>query len=256
MWKAGLSFRAYQNALLVLAADGGEAAVLRGQVKRWLALRAIAEDKRLVQQLSEENRFLTKIAPGVLLWHTLPAEQSARPLREIVESFRRYPHLPMLEGEMVARQAVAQGVREGAFGVRVGERVYWQEVLPDAVWEADDAALVRREVALAGKAEMETPPAGGPEGPGEAPPAERRAAGPAEHTFGSVLLRFKVPWDRLSDVVRGVVLPLHHDNAYLEIELSIRARAAPPGIRKATLEQKVEETLRQIGAQVLEERQE
>src|SRR5581483_11903022 len=54
--KAGTTFRTYRNALVVLAPDAAEAAVLRERMKRYLALRAIQEDKALVRQLSEEHR--------------------------------------------------------------------------------------------------------------------------------------------------------------------------------------------------------
>ncbi len=54
--KHGPTFRIYPNTLLVLAADAGESAVLRQQIKRYLALRAIADDKALTRHLSEENR--------------------------------------------------------------------------------------------------------------------------------------------------------------------------------------------------------
>jgi hypothetical protein len=54
--KCGATFRTYQNTLLVLAPDEGEFASLRQKVKRFLALRAICDDKALMRQLSEENR--------------------------------------------------------------------------------------------------------------------------------------------------------------------------------------------------------
>jgi len=76
---------------------------------------------------------------------------------------------------------------------------------------------------------------------------------PAEVT--RLRLRVRVPWDKMSDFLRGVVMPLRGDGAELGIEIEVDARAAG-GIKKVTLEQKVEETLRQIGAQVLEERRE
>ncbi|MCX8091093.1 MAG: hypothetical protein N3I86_09220 [Verrucomicrobiae bacterium] len=68
-------------------------------------------------------------------------------------------------------------------------------------------------------------------------------------------LRARVPWDKLSDFVRGVVTPLHQDGAELKlsVEVSLEARSQPGGFKKATLDQKVRETLRQIGAQIEQE---
>ncbi|MDW8071920.1 MAG: hypothetical protein RMK79_10660, partial [Anaerolineae bacterium] len=62
----------------------------------------------------------------------------------------------------------------------------------------------------------------------------------------------RVPWDKLSDIVRGVLLPLQGDGAALRVELRVEAESAE-GLKPTTLEQKVMETLRQIGAEVLEE---
>jgi hypothetical protein len=53
--------------------------------------------------------------------------------------------------------------------------------------------------------------------------------------------------------VRGVLLPLQGEGATLRVELCVEAESAQ-GIKSATLEQKVMETLRQIKAEVLEER--
>lgn len=54
--KCGAIFRVYRNTLLVLAADKDELTGARQQIKRYLAFRAIREDKALLRQLSEENR--------------------------------------------------------------------------------------------------------------------------------------------------------------------------------------------------------
>jgi len=50
-------------------------------------------------------------------------------------------------------------------------------------------------------------------------------------------------------------MPLHSDGADLNVEIRVEARSKT-GIKKATLEQKVKETLRQIEAEVLEDTEE
>ncbi len=54
--KCGRNFRVYRNTLLLLAADANELDGLCRSLKRYLAYRAVQEDKGLWQQLSEENR--------------------------------------------------------------------------------------------------------------------------------------------------------------------------------------------------------
>jgi hypothetical protein len=62
-----------------------------------------------------------------------------------------------------------------------------------------------------------------------------------------------VPWDRLSDFIRGVILPLRNDGAELEVEVFVQAWSESGGIKQETLKHKVKETIRQIDAKILEE---
>ncbi len=66
-------------------------------------------------------------------------------------------------------------------------------------------------------------------------------------------LRVRVPYDKLADLVRGVINPLRQDGAELEVEVYLQARSQQGGFKKSTLEQKVRETLQQIGADIKEE---
>ncbi|MCX7727314.1 MAG: hypothetical protein N2053_10760 [Chitinispirillaceae bacterium] len=65
-------------------------------------------------------------------------------------------------------------------------------------------------------------------------------------------LGVRIPWDKLSDLIRGVLMPLHQDGADIEIQVFLKARSEK-GITRATLEHKVHETLKQIGAEIIEE---
>jgi hypothetical protein len=66
--------------------------------------------------------------------------------------------------------------------------------------------------------------------------------------------RLKLPWDKLSDFVRGVLRPLKEDGAEIEVEVALTARSEG-GLKKTTLDHKVKETLNQIGAKIFEENQ-
>jgi hypothetical protein len=65
-------------------------------------------------------------------------------------------------------------------------------------------------------------------------------------------LTTQVPWDKLSDLMRGVFMPLNQEGAQIILELKIDA-ASGKGIPKDTLDLKIRETLKQIGAKVIEE---
>jgi hypothetical protein len=321
--KSGEAFRVYRNTLVVLIAEEQELLDLRRQIKRYLALRSIHNDKPLMKRLSEENRktleeklrdvegripfqllsayrhlakagageqglgiewfdlglpiigerstiakrvrdylksqelLLDRIAPRQVL-KALREEESEKPLKEIYDAFLKYPHLPLLEGEDVLRQAVSQGVRDGLFGLRIGERIHFNEVVPSFTLE--DAVLVRKEVIREEK----------PEEGAEIEAREREREAVAGRVIGkeaeihippgkavgarSLTLRVRLPWDKMSDFLRGVLMPLHQDGADLEIEVLLQAHSER-GFQKRTLEEKVKETLKQIDAEILEQRE-
>jgi len=216
--------------------------------------------KRVLEYLKSQEILLGRIGPGQLLRKALAEDEPEKPLADVYEAFLRYPQLPMLESQAVFRSAVARGVREGDFGVRAGDRVYYKEELPSAVFDGE-AALVRAEVAREA-----SPVAEGEEermreeqaraGKGGAQPGvgvliepdkEKRPAG-----VRSLTLRAKVPLDKLSDFVRGVVTPLRADGAEMDVEVCVQARSDSAGIKQSTLGT-VRETLSQMGAEVLEE---
>ncbi len=221
--------------------------------------------RRVRESLKRQELLVDRLAPHRLLEKALRSDEPEKPLAEIVEAFLRYPHLPMLESEAVIESAVAQGVANSLFGVRVGEHVYFGESVPDAAL-GYGAVLLRKEVAEAARRAEAGEAVPIEVGSGDGRPSMVKegpvgaTAGPPTAPAGAAIsalhLRAKVPWDKLSDFLRGVVLPLRGDGADLEIEVTLDARSAPGSIKTSTLEQKVNETLRQIGAEVLEERTE
>ncbi len=219
--------------------------------------------RRVREYLKSQEVLVDKLAPHRLLEKALREDEPEKPLADIGEAFLRYPHLPMLEREAVVTSAVAQGVVTSLFGVRVGEHVYFGEPVPDAAL-GYGAVLLRKAVAEAARAAEagEAVPVGGGDGSPsmvKEGPADAAATAPTASPSAAITalhLRAKVPWDKLSDFLRGVVLPLRGDSADLQVEVTLDARCAPGSIRASTLEQKVNETLRQIGAEVLEERTE
>ena len=313
--KCGVTFRTYQNTLLVLASDEGELSSLRQKVKRLLALRAIHDDKAFMRQLSEDNRrtlesklrtlesdipfslhsayrhlaklgegglewsdlglptvgekgslskrtlaylksqelLLERISPHNLLRKALREDEPEKPVSAIREAFLCYPQLPMVQSPAVIEQAIIQGVRERVFAVKSGDEVYFGDdlhVLVEAGW-----VLIRKEfIPQAGLQVKRVDEPQKPDGadttqPGGGVPLLDRSALDKR----CVTLRVKVPWDKLSDVVRGVILPLRNDGAELEVEILVQARAESGGIKPATWENKVKETLRQINAEIMEE---
>lgn len=219
--------------------------------------------KRVREFLKSQDILLERISPRHILEKAIGKDEREKSLGDVFEAFLRYPHLPLLESEDVLRRAVLQGAREGTFGIRIGERLYFREEVPEYIVQ-DESLLVRPEVAeeeLA-KAQVERealvqPISGVRPAYEEKPPSEQLVIEPQPvvKTTGitRLALRVQVPWDKMSDFVKGVLMPLRSDQAQLEIEIKVDAHS-PAGIKKSTLEQKVWETLRQIGAKILDER--
>ena len=211
--------------------------------------------KRVREYLKSQDLLLEHISPHTLLKKAVGAEQE-KSVADIAEAFLRYPQLPMVQSVAVIEQAIRQGVREGIFAVKIGEREYFGEAPSASLLEAG-AVLVQKELVQPASAvaepspqALQTIPAISPE-PGVAAPV---SAAPSPETGGRHLrLRVKVPWDKLADFVRGVIVPLRNDGAELEVEVLVQARSESGGIKPATLEHKVKETLRQIGAEMVDE---
>ena len=213
--------------------------------------------KRVREYLKSQDLLLEHISPHTLLKKAVGAEQE-KSVADIAEAFLRYPQLPMVQSVAVIEQAIRQGVREGIFAVKIGEREYFGEAPSASLLEAG-AILVRKELVQQGSAVAEPPPQALQTIPAISPEPDVDvvalvSAAPSPETGGRHLrLRVKVPWDKLSDFVRGVILPLRNDGAELEVEVLVQARSESGGIKPATLEHKVKETLRQIGAEMVDE---
>ncbi len=213
--------------------------------------------RRVREYLEANDLFLSKIGPAKLLEKAVAPEDQEKRLSDIYEAFLRFPGLPMIAGEDVILSAVSEGARTGVFGVRVGSRMYLNEAPPSF---GVDSVLVRREaIPSPGPSEVEPgagstsslvqPSAG--EGVGVGSSASQPMTG-----LRTFRIRMRVPWDKLSDVVKGVVIPLRNDGADLEIEVYLEAHSGDRRIRKVTLDRYVGETLSQIGAEVVDESRE
>lgn len=212
---------------------------------------------RVREYLRAADELLSKIAPQNILRYALGENDKEKPLSEVYSAFLRYPNLPILENEGVFLTSIAQGVRDGVFAVKVGERVYFKEVLP--LQQLPDDAVLLREDAV----EMPPPrPPNGDTSPGQGkgesepsppPSPDGQDHRPSQKPLVSYALKVNVPWDKLSEFIRGVVMPLRQNGAILNVEVSLKAEAER-GIQPDILQRTIRETLQQIGATVLDER--
>ena len=212
--------------------------------------------KRVLEYLKSQEVLLERISPSNLLRKALREDEQEKPISDISEAFLRYPQLPMIQSLAVIEQAISQGVRDGVFAVKIGERVYFGETPPVSLFPPE-ALLIRKELVQQIPGLAQPPPqalqsttAATPEPGIEAQTC--RAPSP-KTCVRRLSLRVRVPWDKLSDFLRGVIMPLRRDGAELEVEVLLQALSESGGIRIETVEHEVKETLRQIHAEILDE---
>jgi len=210
--------------------------------------------RRVKEYLKDQEALLDKISPKVLLEKTLAKEEERKSVTEVWEIFLKFPGLPMLESELVLKNAIVQGVKNGVFGLLIDEKIkYLEDISPIDI--TGDAIIVRKDIAQKMKKEeleeVEEKPSGPEEVSAEGPTPPISIREPIRRFF----IRAAIPWDKLSDVVRGVFRPLSREGAQISLEVKIEAKSEK-GINRNTLENVVKETLKQIGASILEEKEE
>jgi predicted AAA+ superfamily ATPase len=193
--------------------------------------------------LIDQEKILTQLTPKYIIEKMFAKDEDEKTLREIYELFLKIPGMPIPASEDVIINAVREGVKIGKLGIKDDSKVFFkQDVSPST-----DSIVIRPELAkiLTGETkEPETPPM--PSSPptivGEQPPVTKDK--PKKLT-----LKAKVPWDKLSDIIKGVIAPLKDKADSIDITIEIQAESKE-GFDKNTLEIKVKETLKQISAQI------
>ena len=109
--------------------------------------------ERVENYLKNKRPINSKIAPNVIL-KGLSANETEKSLQDIYNNSLRTPgQKPLLENELVILEAVKTGVKEGKFGIRFNEQLYYEDNLNEVTLEA---ILVRPEAAQAEKAQLQT----------------------------------------------------------------------------------------------------
>ena len=199
-----------------------------------------AISERVKQYLKDQEKLLIKVSPKYILDRTFGKDENEKSLKEIFELHLKTPGMSLLETEKVLLDATTEGVRTGTLGLREDKEVYFKEnVTPnlDSVVLRGEVAKKKKEEEKGGKiptteeSKIPEPPKGGKE------------------IIKSVALRAKVPWDKLSEVTKGVIAPLKDEGLPPEITIEVKANSEE-GFKRHTLSSKVKETLLQIGGKI------
>lgn len=232
--------------------------------------------ERVWQYLKDEEQILSSLTPKLILDRAFGKDELEKTLQDVYDIFLKTPGLPCLESEKILIEAVRQGVRTGLLGVRIDSKLYFRETPPDlslnttivrpekaeeekkkctdiatgtggtggytSTTGSDNKDIVIKEdkidnMDLGGKQIL----SGGAEG-------SRQAGLPK---VKRISIKASIPWDKLSQIVTGVIRPLKACGSEPEIIIEIKAEAES-GFDRNTLDSKVKETLQQLGSSIVE----
>jgi hypothetical protein len=196
---------------------------------------------------------------------------------KVLDQFYKEPKLPVPASEDVVARAVQLGVQESALGIAEirddgidPQTLRYVEDIPLLTVSFDEGVYLlskeRCEEIVARRAVEEEDKGVGEEGPGgvhvavpqpptelEVPTEPEKPQKPAERRYHHVrLVVADIPVSKIADVNRGVFMPLGQVTSDLTFRMEIEFDSED-GVSEPTLEQKVKETIRQIGARVVEE---
>jgi hypothetical protein len=175
----------------------------------------------------------------------LLGEREEMDYRRMADAFFTSPDYPFLENEDVLKEAIADGVRQRFFGLKIGEQIHFDEGIHPGV-VSDKAQVVSKEIAERWKEEREEEEEEREE---YEPRGEEEVIGVREPTEGyHIKIVARVPWGKLSEYTSGVLLPLINAGAEVALKVELTAQSREP-IGPSVLDLKVRETLRQIGAE-------
>jgi len=205
---------------------------------------------RVRQYLRDQEKILTRLTPRYILEKTFIGDEKEKGLKDILEISLKTPGMPILDNENVLFAAVREGVANGLIGARLGSRIYYEEDFfptEEVVVLRGDSAKTLKEAEGKGEGKKVE----GPEWEWD----KKSEKGKEETRVRRVVFRARVPWDKMSSVTQGVIRPLKDKGSPPEIVIEITANSQE-GFDRTTLDSKVKETLRQIGAKLEEWKEE
>ncbi|MCS6856320.1 MAG: DUF499 domain-containing protein [Sandaracinaceae bacterium] len=250
-----------------LAAAYARLGKFKGGVIEWMKLEPMSTSTSIVDRvrnyLEKRDLMVRKLSPSYLLEKAIGEQEKT--VGSIYEIFASYTELPILKSKDVLLDAIAEGVQKGVFGVRLGERILFKEVVNPK--DLDDEAVVIQKAALPQKQEAVQPEEAAKEvssrsdsnlvdaqlmDRGGEVSQESKASSQGEVQRGRLKkyeLSAVIPAGMLSHFAKGVLMPLQMAEATIELEIHLRA-SSEVGIPLYVIKNQVEETIRQIGGKI------
>jgi len=211
----------------------------------------ISLDKEIYQRLKNEGELLEKLAHLILKERYLKGNDSVE-TKNIYESFYKTPGEMRVIKDIVLKDAIREGVKQGLFGVGevkngVPECRYFKDDFIAELCEGE--VLIREEICKQQKKIAESPGENGT-------PAERFVKKepkeiPATKQYTGIKLKFSVPSGRMADIAQ--IIP-YLKTIFGSVELNITLSAKDGTIPVADYEDKIKEALSQANIELEEEK--
>jgi hypothetical protein len=223
------------------------------------------------RELEEKEEIATRLHYRMLVNKFMAGNETVA-TQAVLDQFYKDPGLPAPASTDIVARAIQLGIQEGAFGLAEFQdsemdltTFKYREELPLAAISFEPGAhLVSRDQCEALLAQsvtaeegVEAPPEEVGPGPVTVTPAvtgpEPDVVTPTEQRFKRVrLVVSDIPASKIADVNRGILMPISGAVGDFKFTLEIEV-SSTEGISQATLENKIKETIRQIGANLRDE---
>ena len=202
---------------------------------------------RVKKYLKDQEKILSRLSPKYIIDKTFAKDENEKALRDIYELSLKTPGMPIPESENVLSDAIKEGVKNGLIGLREGPEVWHkQETTPTL-----DSIVLRGEIAKKMKEEETKQEVVEKKKNEEIVSKNGTQTKTEDKAVKKVTLRARIPLDKLSEIIRGVIIPLKDKGDLSDISIEIKAESKD-GFDRTTLESKVKETLKQINAKIEE----
>jgi len=208
--------------------------------------------ERVKQYLKDQEKILSRLSPKYIIEKAFAKDENEKELSNIYELFLKTPGMPLLENENVLYSTIQEGVKNGLLALKKDKEIYYKQdiqpsmdsiILRAELVEAENiqkATLkpenLRYETQLAQNSHVEE--------------AKSAAIEPKEgNVVRNIFIRAKIPWDKISSIISGVIIPLKDKSSSLEIFIEVKAKSTE-GFDRMTLDNKVKETLKQINSEI------
>jgi len=206
---------------------------------------------RVMEYMIDEELLLRKISPQVILRHTKLEDDGELKISSIFEMYLKTPGLPLLLNYETLFGGVRTGVSNGLFGLQseigiiLGKSVFDVHGDMDILGKAKAESLLPKDE-TEDKHEEEKKK---DDGTGKGKPEEKDGKESETKLTKSLVVSAKIPWEKLSSVISGVLAPLKEKDGSIQLKLEIKA-LTETGFDRTTLDSRVKETLRQIDADI------